>query len=201
MKNHKHTKIRKNNRRGVSLVEMLISLAISALLLTATMVAIDASFIAYATSAEMASTNAAARMVGNRVTTLIRTTTAHGPLLPDEDADVTIDGNTITSPYIELQQPNGQFIRIEYREDDQELWLVQDPFSESPTQQPIIGGITQCSFKLVRRLNYSKIWVLSRGTMDLTIEPGSDSNLSIEAKARVAPVRVIASTAPRKIDE
>ncbi len=190
-----------HHRRGLSLVEMLISLAISAMLLTATMVAIDASFVAYATSAEMASTNAAARMVQNRITTLIRTTTAHGPLMPDEDKDVTLDGNTITSPYIELQQPDGQFIRVEYRANKQELWLVQDPFSESPTAQPIVGGVTRCVFSLRRRKNFHNIWVLARGTIDLTIAPGSDSNLGIEAKARVAPIRVISSTVPRKITD
>ena len=72
-----HTRHRRH--RGLSLVEMLISLAITGLLLAATMVALDVSFRAYADAAEQASSQAASRMIVNRLITMIRTSTAHGP--------------------------------------------------------------------------------------------------------------------------
>ena len=50
--NIKHPRLRR--ARGLSIAEMLVSLSITSLLLTATMVAIDASFKAYANAAESA---------------------------------------------------------------------------------------------------------------------------------------------------
>ena len=48
---------RTRTRRGFNLIELLIALAITASLLTATMVAIHASFQAYQTTTEVASTS------------------------------------------------------------------------------------------------------------------------------------------------
>lgn len=72
--------VRKDRRAGFSLVEMLVSLAIVSVLLTATVVALDASFKAYAVAAESASTHTSARLISHRLLTLVRTSTAHGPL-------------------------------------------------------------------------------------------------------------------------
>ncbi|MCG8511438.1 MAG: hypothetical protein MI741_19665, partial [Rhodospirillales bacterium] len=68
-------------------MELLISLAITAMLLTATMVAIDASFKAYAAAAETASTQTATRMIVNRLLAMVRTSSAHGPLEAAEPTD------------------------------------------------------------------------------------------------------------------
>ena len=69
-----------SRRAGLSLMEMLVSLSIVAVLLTATVTALDASFYAYAAAAESASTHTSARLISHRLLTLIRTSTAHGPL-------------------------------------------------------------------------------------------------------------------------
>jgi hypothetical protein len=61
---------------------MLIALTIVAMLMAATMVAIDASFQAYASAAGSASTQTTARLTVYRLLRLIRTSTAHGPLEP-----------------------------------------------------------------------------------------------------------------------
>ena len=73
-------KISRGRRAGFSLVEMLVSLAIVSVLLTATVVALDASFKAYAVAAESASTHTSARLISHRLLTIVRTSTAHGPL-------------------------------------------------------------------------------------------------------------------------
>lgn len=188
--------------RGLSLVELLLSLAISAALLAATMVAIDTSLRAYAIAAEEASTQAATRMVTNRLLTLIRTSVAHGPLLPDLLANppVTLNGNILTSNFIELEDPNGTIIRIEYRAATQDLWLITPPPPAIPVQQqPILGGITNAQFFLARRQNDDGVWVLDRGTMDITVQPGAESNFSLENHVN-SPIRVIGSTKPRKIN-
>src|SRR5213595_1529027 len=66
-------------RRGVGLVELLLALSISAILLTATAVAVDASFKAYAANQEESSLLQQGRMALNRMVTSIRTSDSHAP--------------------------------------------------------------------------------------------------------------------------
>lgn len=190
---------RRGFRRGLSLVEMLISLAITAMLLTATMVAIDASFRAYAAAAESASTQTSTRLVVHRLLHLMRTSTAHGPLQPE--TDVTLSGFTLTSPYIELLDPDGNLVRLDYDSTDETLYVTITPFGGSvATREPLLGGVTQCEFSLIRRLDDDGVWILDRGSIDFTVEPDEDASLAIEGDA-AAPMRVIASTMPRKLED
>ena len=57
----KSIEFRRRRRRGFNLVELLIALAISATLLTATMLALAASFMAYQSTTEVASTHTLSR--------------------------------------------------------------------------------------------------------------------------------------------
>ncbi len=210
---YRHQKSKTRNQRsraaGLSLVELLVSLAITAMLLTATMVAIDASFQAYAAAAESASTQTATRMVINRLMTLVRTSTAHGPLLddPTDNPPVVLlaDGSTIESHYITLLNPQGDLIRIEYRDGTHlttpnELWLVIDPFGGGAQQtQPILGGVTDATFYTHRRFDSDGVLVLERGSIDMTVVADDDATLALEG-AELPPIRVIASTMPRKLD-
>lgn len=187
---------------GLSIVETLLALAITAMLLTATMVAVDASFMAYADAAEQASSQAASRMVTHRIMTLMRTSTAHGPLLPDAGSTppVTLSGNTITSWYIELLDPSNNLMRVEHRAASNELWYVLTPANGGAViQQPLLGGVAAAQFHCVRRMNDEGLWVLERGTIDFTVQPGSDSTLALE-NGRPTPIRIIASTMPRKLE-
>lgn len=211
MHRHQKSKFRGHRCRaaGLSLVELLVALAITAMLLTATMVAIDASFQAYAAAAESASTQTATRMVINRLLTLIRTSTAHGPLLddPSDTPPVVLlaDGQTIQSHYITLLNSQGDLIRIEYRDathatTPNELWLIIDPFGGGAQQsQPILGGVTNAEFFTHRRFDSEGVLVLERGSVDLTVEADDDATLALEG-AELPPIRVIASTMPRKLE-
>jgi Tfp pilus assembly protein PilW len=193
---------RRPRAAGMSLVELLVSLAITALLLTAVMVATDASFRAYAAAAETASTQTATRMVVHRLLTMIRTSTAHGPLEPDAGANppVILNGNTIESNYLELIDSQGSFVRIEYRQADQEIWAVITPMGTSTAEaQPVLGGVTAATFYATRRIDNDGVLVMERGAVDMTVESDTDSTLAIEADD-VQPIRVIASTRPRKLD-
>ena len=180
----------------------MIALAITSVLLTATMVAINASFIAYASAAEQASTQAATRMVMHRLLTLVRTSTAHGPL--DVEPGATLEGNLITSDFLVILDPNDQYLRIEYRADDQQLWILIDDnrnfaFDEGETEQPLLSGVTNAVFTAVRRLNEDDVWVLDRASVDLTVVPADDNTLDVES-GPAEPVRMIGSTMPRKLD-
>ena len=179
---------------------MLIALSITAVLLTATMMAIVASFDAYASAAESASTQTTTRLVIYRLLTLIRTSTAHGPLEPDSGAGVTMTANDILdSPYIEMIDSNGNLIRIDYHADTQQLWVTTTPFgSTTATSEPLLGGVTQASFHLRRRLDNQNVWVLERGSVELTVVPDDDSTLASEKHA-ADPIHVVASTIPRRL--
>mgnify|MGYP005841577863 CR=1 FL=1 len=196
--------MRRGNRncRGVSLIELLLALAISAMLLTATMVALDASFHAYAVAAESASTQASTRLLTHRLLTLIRTSTAHGPLQPDATSTpaAVLNGDTIESPYIELIDPNDRFIRIEYRPATRELWAITQAAGASiPTAQPILRDVSSATFYCNRRKDEDGVWVLNRATMDITAEVSGDTTLDIE-RGNLPPIRIVASTKPRKLD-
>ena len=187
---------------GLSLPELMISLAIVAVLLTATMVATDASFRAYAAAAESASTQTATRLVTHRVLTLIRTSVAHGPLLPGSGGNpaVTIEGDVLTSPYLELIDQEGNEIRIDYHATPRELWVTIRPADGGDVVvQPLLGGVTDAKFYCKRRKDRLGVWVLERASMDLTIHPDDDATLEIE-NANVPPIRVVASTMPRKLE-
>jgi len=195
-------RMRRYTRRGLSLVEMLAALAISAMLLTATMVALDASFMAYADAAEQASTQAATRMITHRIVTLIRTSTAHGPLEADAGMTppVTISGHKVTSHFIDVLDQNDNIIRIEHRVDDQQLWMIITPAAGgTAVEHPLIGGVTQCIFTSVRRMNDEGLFVLERTTMNLTVQPDDDATLALE-NGHAMPVRVIVSTMPRRLE-
>jgi Tfp pilus assembly protein PilW len=84
----------RRSRRGVGMFELLIALSIAATLLTATGVALDASFFSYRVNEEQSSLIQNARLTLNRITTSIRTSKAHQPhtagLLP-----AFVSGNTV----------------------------------------------------------------------------------------------------------
>lgn len=187
---------------GLSIVELLMALAITAMLLTATMAAVSASFRAYADASQQASAQAGSRLVMHRLIMLVRTSTAHGPLAADNTVSpaATVAGNVITSPYIELLDAQGNIVRMEHRPLVQQLWLIRTPAGGgTATSQPVLGGVSAATFTLVRRRDDNGLWILQRGTVDLTIQPASDTTLALE-RGRPTPIRMVASTMPRKVD-
>ncbi len=206
---HRNTPSRLRARarcRGLSLAEMLVSLAITALLLTATMVAIDASFKSYAIAAESTSTQVSTRMVTHRVLALIRNGTAQGPLTTGDHATFgsglptpTFTGDVVTSSYLILTDPDNQRITLEYRAADEMLYVTTDG-SGTPITYPLLGGVTACEFRLERRRDASTdyVWVLQRASVDMTVQPDIDTTLAIES-GNSPPIRVITTTAPRRL--
>ena len=209
IKNNRIYNPRNQHRRALSLVEMLVSLAITAMLLTATAVAIDTSFKAYASAAESASTQAATRMVINRLLTLVRTSIAHGPLTLNEaynlDTSATMANNTIASNYIEMLDTKGRLVRIQFSKKTETLTLRIDvnnnfAFETNEIAQPLLGGVKKAIFHVKRRRDNEGVYVLERGTLDLTVAPDRDNTLSIETANR-EQIRVIASTMPRRLED
>ncbi len=212
------TSVRRTRRGGLSLVELLIALAIISALLTATGVATDVSFRAYAIATQSASTQSSSRLLTNRLLTNIRNAISHVPL--DVTAQDQIDGarlitdTLIESPFIGFIDRNGDTVRLTYYDENtpvpsgpdaentpgpNELWMRREPISGATIiEQPVLKGVTQCTFSMQRGRDGDGIYVLRRCTFDFTVEAGDDSTLQVEA-GNVPPVRVIASTMPRRL--
>ncbi len=199
----------RRSARGLSLVEMLVALAISSMLLTATAVAVDISFKSYAIAAESASTQTATRMVVNRLLTMIRTSTAHGPISTvDVVAGETVTsagGRLLESSYLELIPPNapaGRLYRLTYDAPAQRLMLAEIDFSGASevvlSYQPVIGGVSRCKFQMLPRRDNNDDIVLERASIDLIVEADDDATMDLEM-GNIPPVRVIASTKPRRV--
>jgi hypothetical protein len=108
----------------VGLVELLIALAISAALLTAVGVAVDASFKSYETNQEQSSLTQRARLTMYRMLTTIRTAAEHQPATPALAASFAA-GTTVTDTGIRLFDSNDQQIDFIYDEPSQELRLIE----------------------------------------------------------------------------
>ncbi len=204
---------RRARRAGLSLIEMLVALSITSMLLTATMVALDASFYAYASAAESATTQTTTRMVLQRVLMLTRTGLAQGPMtqseandlmskfdfLEDPDFPNAAANGDITSSWMVLSRPEGAVL-LNYDATTQMLEIIENPYDTDWRKLPLLGGVTSCEFTLKRRRgpDTDYVWVLERGTIDITVEPDIDATLKTEAGSGQA-IRFITSTAPRRL--
>lgn len=171
-------------RRGFNLVEMLIALAITGALLSATMLALDASFMAYQTTTEVASTHTISRLIMNRMLTLIRTGQEFGPF-PINPQD-----SFVVSNEIQFFAPNGDLITLSYEPADETLYIVLN--NDPAKTYPLLEGVTACQFTMEYELGR----ILHRATIDMTIVPDDNMSVSLDG-VNIRPIRLVASAMPR----
>jgi prepilin-type N-terminal cleavage/methylation domain-containing protein len=182
-------------RRGFSLVEMLIALAITSTLLTAVFVALDASFTAYQRTTEVASTHTISRLTMHRMLTLIRTGSEFGPFPTNLTEDPVVE-----SDYMEFYAANGQLMRLEWRPSEEALYIVYIAEDGVETASLLLEGVTQedddGGYIPPFTLEYVKGTQLYRATIDLTVVP--DDNMSVELDGvNLDVLRLVASAMPR----
>ena len=195
----------RGQRRGFNLVELLIALAITAALLAATMVALDASFTAYQSTTEWASTHTIGRLTIHRIQALIRTGVTFGPV-PINPNDSVVQEN-----YIEIIMPSDQYVKLEWIEvPDADhavgnaLWVVVD---SDPPRLLLEGVVKQeieeppGSGTMVPvppfTMEYELGRKLFRATIDLMIIPDDNQSVTIEGDNSDQVVRLVASVMPR----
>ena len=187
-------RLRSTLRRGFNLVEMLVALAITAALLAATMVALDASFMAYQTTTEVASTHTIGRMAIHRMQALLRTGDQFGPF-PTNPLQ-----NVIESDFIEFLTPNGDILTIEYDPDVETLFVTVNN-GTSTTTYPLLESVQPRFDADGNRippftLEYVKGRKLRRCTIDFTITP--DDAMAVELDGVSSDrIRLVASVMPR----
>lgn len=197
---------RNTTRRGFSMIEVLISLSITATLLTATMAALNTSFKSYQVTSEGASTNVVARIVMQRLTAMIRTGDSFGPypvnpiLTPE-----------LTSDYIEFvsfREPSTgteRITRLEKRDGDAEtgpfeLWYTLSTYVNGEFQgedeAPLLVGLNDVVFTMEFDVGPR----LKRATIDLIIQPDDMQDLAVGSKLEAPTIRLVASASPRTDD-
>jgi hypothetical protein len=174
------------------MVELLIALSISASLLTATMVALRASYMAYQRTTEEASTHVIARLVMNRVLTLLRTGQDFGPFPVDPKVKL------ISSDEIEFRDPNGAELTVQYADDPQDgpvLNLIVDG-----TSHRLLNGIVPEYVGAVRVKPFQLEWELgrrlNRATIDIAVMPDDNASVDIEG-ANANAIRIVGTAMPR----
>lgn len=192
-------------RRGFNLIELMIALAITASLLSAVMVAIDASFMAYQTTTEVASAQTVTRLVVNRASTLIRTgyEFAPYPLNPQVDS-------VIESDWIEFQDPNGAIYKLDWVPAEEILYIHRDPEGDGtyivPPSILLENMVKQFEAPNGDDTNdyiepFTLEWEpgkarLFRCTIDLAVVP--DDNMSVDLDGdNIQTIRYVVSVMPR----
>ena len=202
----------KPNRRGFSLVEMLVSLTITATLLTAALTALDAGFKGYKFTTDGASTHVVSRITMHRIMAMIRTGTDFAPY-PVDPLDAA--QNPVVSDFIEFHGalPTDpavvqRIIRIEKRAAAQqsdpplyELWYVQDDFDDADQAitheaRPLLTNLQDVRFTL----KYDVGQRLEHATVDMTVRPNDGGGAAIYSKLEFPTIRFVSTVSPRRIE-
>jgi prepilin-type N-terminal cleavage/methylation domain-containing protein len=203
-------KARRPIRRAFSMIELLIAFTISAILLTACLVALDGSFKAYEVTTEGASTHVVSRLVMTRIMAMIRQGEEFGPYPVS-----VLNPTQLDSSYIEFVSLRNdatgqrQVTRLEKSTDNQGGGVYQLMYKR---WDYVNGTLTQSfAYPLIRNLQDAKFTLeydvgptLRRATVDLTIKPNDASvaqDTTIHTDLEAPTLRLIASASPRKLDE
>ncbi|MBS0198584.1 MAG: prepilin-type N-terminal cleavage/methylation domain-containing protein [Planctomycetes bacterium] len=196
-------------RRAFSLAEMLIALAITGTLLTATLSALDTSFKSYKITTEGASTNVISRIVMNRIMTMLRTGTEFGPYPADplDSSQNPVRGNAVEFTSIDDAATGvRRVVRLETREQSDprtgpfELWYIQTDFQNgvqsAQEERLLLSGVQLMQFTL----EYDVGPRLRRATADLTVKPNDFQDASFGSDIEVPSIRLVSSVTPRRLD-
>jgi prepilin-type N-terminal cleavage/methylation domain-containing protein len=207
--------------RAFSLIEMLVALAITAALLSASLAALDTSFKSYQVTSESASTHVVTRIVMHRMLSMIRVGTEFAPF-PNDVLDVAQNPMVLEDVYDPMAAlPTGfqlefvsrndlatgdrQITRFELRDADpadgsKELWLMlQDiPGAGGPavtTERPLLTGVVNA----IVTLDYDVGPKLRQANIDLIVLP-NDIGDDIEIALNAPTIRLVASASPRNLE-
>ena len=154
-----HANVRRHMRSGLALVELLIALAITATLLTATAIALDASIQAYQINCQQATVLQMERVAMNRIISTIRRSKLHAP----ENATLGSQfagGATVTGQAIVMYDSAGVLTSFRYDATNKVLNLVT-----SGVTHPLMYGVED--FQVTMEPMRSSASVKTGGSWDL----------------------------------
>ena len=184
--------VKRPQQRAFSLVEVLVALTISVILLTATMIALRASFESYRRSAERVSTNVSGRLIIDRVQMMIRGGIDFGPV-PVSSIDVIVESNELS-----IQVADGTWTTIRWDSSTETVYWEQGtdswPLLENVTQLVDGAGVAISPFRLRFR---DGRW-LTHATIDLVVDGEGVTSTDIDLMD-VPEMRFIGSAMPRRV--
>jgi hypothetical protein len=157
------------------------------------MAALDASFVAYQRTTEVASTHTIARLVVHRILTLIRTGTEFSPY-PIDPRDAIVE-----SDVIDFRDTNGDVMSIEWREAEEALYIItNNGANEYLLLEGVIGQVDPDTGDPIPpfTLEFEKGYTLYRATVDLAIVPDDNMDVTLDGD-NAEVIRLIASAMPR----
>ena len=182
----------KKRRSGFSILELLLALAISVVLLTATMMALRASFETYRRSAERVSANVSGRLVVERAQMMVRGGVDFLPLPAAPTGDV------LESDFLSIQSADGTWITLRWDPaTESRLW------EDGVTSSSMMDGVTQdvgggeellAPFRLTFR---DGRW-LTHATIDLVVSPDGQASTDLDMET-VPEMRFVGSAMPRRV--
>jgi hypothetical protein len=202
---HPTSTSRRLRRRGVGMVELLVALSISAALLTATAVALDASFKAYRANQEIGDLTQRARLAMHRILTEIRSTQDHVP-----DASVLSifrTGVAVQTPSIRIYTDATN--AIEYRQ--QGTQVIRQTFTlTGGAWQPaaaavLLDGVAAGQFNITMEPQRSETAAraglpcdqLRRATIRMTLVEGGSATSRTEVAGNQS-ISLVSSVVPRR---
>ena len=174
-------------RRGITIIEVLIGMAISAVLLTGLFASIQASVDAYQRSSADGVNRLTSRLLVERIALLVRTGSSFGPL----PSNATI--NELESDTFEITTQNGQQISITWNSIDETLEMDVDGVVST-----VLGGVTQNAGGTPITpflLQFENGRTLQRVTINLAVIPDPEHITAMDGEGKT--VRLTASVLPR----
>ena len=187
----------RNRSRGVGLVELLIALTISASILGAVAVAMDASFKAYAINQQQAQLGQRARVVMHRLLTTVRQAREHQPVTASLVAQFSI-GRNVTDTGLSLFTTEGTEISYFLDTDTNKLMMTV-----GGNDRVLLYGVTRfdVTFEPMRSASSIKTGgnydLLKRATFVVTVA-STDATTSIGEEQGAANFTLSSSVMPRR---
>jgi prepilin-type N-terminal cleavage/methylation domain-containing protein len=182
--------VKQHRNRGFSILEMLIALSISVVLLTATMMALRASFETYRRSAQRVSANVSGRLVIERAQMMIRGGVDFLPL-PVGPTDAVLE-----SDYLSIQAADGTWTTLRWNQADASLdW--EDGVDSWPMMDGVIQSVSgQVMPQQPFRLTYRDGRWLTHATIDLIVVAHAVTATDLDIE-EVPEIRFVGSAMPR----
>jgi prepilin-type N-terminal cleavage/methylation domain-containing protein len=177
---------------GLTLVELLIALAITATLLVAMLMALRAAFRGYQASVEQSSTQMTGRVVAQRILGLVRTGAAFGPL-PDDPRDRFVQGDSLA-----ITLDTGETVTLRLDRAAETLFVRAGLGDERTLLSGVRGPVDdEGAARGAFTLEFEKGTSLLRASFDLTVESDSETQLTLEGD-EVTPLRIVGTASPRR---
>lgn len=187
-----HGKRRARRRRGLTLIELLIALAITATLLAAMLMALQAAFRGYQASVEQSSTQLTGRVVSQRILALVRTGAGFGPL-PADPRERFVEGDSLA-----ITLENGETVTLRLDRTAETLFIRAGAGDERTLLAGVRGPVdAEGAPRGAFTLEFEKGTSLVRASFDLTVESDFETQLTMEGD-EVTPLRIVGSASPRR---